>query len=136
MKINNPTKDNMTTPELILRWAQSVFKALTGGLTFGQPGNTTGGVVTDSAGIYNSFIPDNFDCKLLYIGAVGSGSALLWANSNTGQAFNHGLQRQPIGFFVVYKTKACDVYSTATPTKDTITLAITDDTAKTIVLIF
>lgn len=133
MKIINPTLDNMSNVRQLLRWAQSVFKALTHGIAFAQPGNSTS---QDSAGRYNVFQQDNLDCVLLYIGAHGSGATLSWAASNTGQAINHGLQRQPIGFFPVYKTKTCDVYATATPTANTITLAITDDTAMTILVVF
>jgi len=114
----------------VLRWAQSVYKAMTGGLSFGQPSGQAAG------GVYNAFTPDNFNNVILYIGANGSGSTLSWTASNTGQAFNHGLQRQPIGFLTLYKNKTCDIYSTATPTTNNITLAVTDDTATTIIMVF
>lgn len=130
MQINNPTKNNLNTFAQVLRWAQSVYKALQGGLSFGQPNGQA------ASGVYNTFTQDNFDGILMYIGALGSGATNVWAATNTGQAFNHGLQRQPIGFLVVYKDKTCDVYSTATPTTNLITLAITDDTANTIILVF
>ena len=130
MQIINPTHNNLNTFTQVLRWAQSVYKATTHGLAFAQP-------ATQAAnGVYNTFTQDNIDCVLLYIGAVGSGATHAWAASNTGQGFNHGLLRQPIGFIVVYKTKTCDVYATTTPTTNLITLATTDDTAQTTIMVF
>jgi hypothetical protein len=126
----NPTQNNTNTFKQVLRWAQSVFKVLAGAVAIAQPAGQASG------GVYNAFNKDNVDCVLLYIGAHGSGASIVWNANNTGQAINHGLLRQPIGFIVVYKTKTCDVYSTATPTSDNITLAITDDTATTIVMVF
>ena len=120
----------MKTIANVLRWAQSVYKALNGALTFGNP------TKQDANGVYNAFTSDNSSCVLLYIGANGSGATLSWLASNTGQAINHGLLRQPIGFIPIYKSKTCDIYSTATPTTNNITLAITDDTAMTIVMVF
>jgi hypothetical protein len=114
----------------VLRWAQSVYKVLNGAVAIAQPAGQAAG------GVYNKFTKDNLDCVLLYIGAVASGSPLLWTANNTGQAFNHGLLRQPIGFIVVYKSAACDVYSTVTPTSDNITLATTNDAATTIIMVF
>lgn len=130
MNINNPTKNNMSTAEQILRWAQSVYKALNGGLTFGNP------TAQAVSGVWNAFQQDNFNGVYLYVGSNLSGASLTWFTNNTGKAFNHGLQRQPIGWIVIYKDKACDIYSTATPTKDIITLAITDNSANTIILVF
>jgi hypothetical protein len=133
MQIINPSSSNMKTVANVLRWAQSVFKMSNGATAIAQPGQ---GASQDANGVYNEFIKDNVDCVLLYIGANGSGATLSWAASNTGQAINHGLLRQPIGFIPVYKNKTCDIYSTATPTTNNITLAITDDTATTIVMVF
>lgn len=130
MQIINPTQNNTGTFAQILRWAQSVYKALTHSIAFAQPSGQAAG------GVYNAFTQDNVDCVLLYIGALGSGATITWAASNTGQAINHGLLRQPIGFIVVYKSKTCDVYSTATPTVNNITLAITDDSAQTTIMVF
>src|SRR5271167_3653094 len=115
MNITEPSSSNMSTFTLVLRWAQSVYKALNGALSFGNP------TTQASSGVYNKFTQDNFGCVLLYIGASGSGSTLSWVASNTGQAINHGLQRQPVGFIPVYKSKTCDIYSTATPTSNNIT---------------
>lgn len=131
MQIINPTKDNLSTIAQILRWAQSVYKCLNKGVSIAQPAGSQ-----DSAGRFNTFNQDNLDCVLLYIGAAGSGANLVWNANNVAQQFNHGLLRQPIGSFVVYKTKTCDVYNTATPTANTISLANTDSTATTIVVVF
>jgi hypothetical protein len=130
MQINNPTKSNMGTFQQVLRWAQSVYKMSQGAVGIAQPKGQA------ASGVYNAFDKDNVDCVLLYIGANGSGAAITWAATNTGQAINHGLLRQPIGFSIQYKDKTCDVYSTATPTLNVITLAITDDTANTIIKVF
>lgn len=130
MQIINPTKNNFSTFAQVLRWAQSVYKATQHAIGIAQPNGQA------ASGVYNTFQQDNLDCVLLYIGANGSGAAIVWGASNTGQQINHGLQRQPIGFIVVYKDKTCDVYSTATPTTNYVTLAITDDTANTIVMVF
>jgi hypothetical protein len=131
MKIINPTSGDFSAFSGILRWAQSVFKAMQHGVGIAQPAGTQ-----DSAGRYNSFVQDNLDCVLLYIGANGSGATFTWGTNNVGQSFNHGLQRQPIGFIPVYKSKTCDIYSPTTPTKNNINLAITDVTTTTIVLVF
>jgi hypothetical protein len=130
MKIVGVDRNNFGTPEGILRWAQSVFKAMTHSIAFAQPNGQ------DAAGRYNAFTQDNIDCILLYIGASGSGSTLSWSASNTPQTFNHGLLRQPIGFIVAFKNKTCDIYCPTTPTKDIISLANTDASATTIVMVF
>lgn len=130
MNINNPTKNNMSTAEQVLRWAQSVYKALNGGLTFGQP------IAQAASGVWDTFQQDNTNGVLLYIGANLSGEPLVWGPSNTGKAFNHGLHRQPIGWLVCYKDRACDIYATAPPTADIITLAITDSLTNTIIYVF
>jgi hypothetical protein len=120
----------INTGNRVLRWAQSVFKSLNAGLTFASPTAQAAG------GVYNKFVQDNFDGVMLYIGANASGATITWAATNVGQAINHGLHRQPIGFLVTYKDKTVDVYSTATPDVNNITLATTDDTVNTIVFIF
>lgn len=130
MQINNPTKNNLNTFQQVLRWAQSVYKAMQGGL-----GIAVGSTQAPS-GIYDGFTQDNVNCNLVYVGANGSGAAITWAASNTGQAINHQLFKQPVGFLVVFKDKTCDVYSTATPNSNTWDLAITDDTANTIIMFF
>lgn len=127
---NNPTQGNLNTWATLLRWAQSVYKALDNAISFGQ------GSGQAMSGVFNEFTTDNIQCKILYIGASGSGAPLFWSADNVGQPFNHGLLRQPIGFIPIYKSKTCDIYSTATPTKDVITLATTDDSATTIVMVF
>jgi hypothetical protein len=130
MKILDVDRNNFGTFDGIFRWAQSVFKAMSHAVAIAQPNGQ------DSAGRYNAFLQDNIDCILLYIGASGSGSTLSWGTANTPEPINHGLLRQPIGFIVVFKNKACDVYCPTTPTKDTISLAVTDATATTIVMVF
>lgn len=130
MQIIQPTRNNLNTFTQLLRWAQSVFKAMTHSIAFAQP------TAQASTGVYNTFVQDNIDGVMLYVGANGSGAPIFWAGTNVGQNINHGLQRQPIGFFPVYKNKTCDIYSTATPTTNVISLAVTDDTATVILFVF
>ena len=130
MKITNPDH-TLIKDRGILRWAQSVAKAITTGLSFGQP---TG---TNVAGIYNAFMQDNLDGVLIRIGAFGGSEIYNWPGSNIGLAINHGLQRQPIGFLVCDLDAAATIYRTVTPpTPDLITLAITVSTTNATVYIF
>lgn len=130
MRQINPSQSNFNKTGGALRNAQSVYKSLSGGIAQAQP---TG---TDATGVYNQFQQDNGDGIMLRIGSSSSSEPIKWAASNTGLAINHGLQRQPIGFYIADKDKTCDVYRTAVPNINTITLAITDATANVTVYIF
>lgn len=130
MNITQPTQNNLNTFQQVLRWAQSVFKALNAGLTFSSP------KTQDANGVWNTFVQDNFNGVILYVGAAGSGAPVAWVTSNAGKSINHGLHRQPVGFIPIYKTKTCDVYSTATPSANLITLACTDASAQVTLFIF
>lgn len=129
MKPINPSQTSIHNPGGVLRVQQSVHKALVGGIQDAQP---TG---TDATGVYNKFEQDNGSGVMLRIGGSASTEPLKWAGSNIALVINHGLLKQPIGFHVRDKDKTCDVYRTAVPTKDTISLACTDGTANVTVYI-
>jgi hypothetical protein len=126
----NPSTSNYNKKDGPLRQAQSVFKALNGSISLAQP------VGTNASGIYNKFIPDNGDGVMLRVGGSASSETIKWTGSNVGLAINHGLQRQPIGFYVVDKDATCDVYRIGTPNTNTITLACTVGTVNTTIYIF
>lgn len=125
----NPSNINFNKHDGALRNAQSVFKVLNGGVQEAQPTST------DTLGVYNRFEADNGSGVMLRIGASGSTEPIKWVASNVGLVINHGLHRQPIGFQLWDKDKTCDVYRTAVPTIDTITLACTDATVNVTVYI-
>jgi len=130
MQAINPSQSNFNKPEGALRNAQSVYKALNGGVALAQPAGT------DASGVYNSFVPDNGNGVMIRVGGSGSTEPVKWAGSNVPLAINHGLQRQPIGFIVCDKDATCDVYRTAVPDTNTITLACTVGTVNTTIYIF
>lgn len=130
MKVLNPQHMQAEITPEHLRWAQSVHKSLTGGVDMGIP---TG---TNSAGVYNTFDKGNSSGVLIRVGAASSSEAIKWTASNTAIAINHGLGRQPIGFKIVDKDKSMDVFRTAPPDNNVISLAPTDATANVTVYIF
>jgi len=91
-----------------------------------------------NAGVYTGFDKGNSSGVLIRIDAHGSsnpGVTYTWPSSG-GVKISHGLGRQPIGFKIVDKDKAVDVYRTAPPDKDFITLAATDISASVTVYVF
>lgn len=130
MKPITPTQSIFKTPGGPLRVQQSTFKMANGGIADASP------VGTDATGVYNKFQQDNGNGVMLRIGSSSSSEPIHWVTSNVGVAINHGLQRQPIGWYVADKDKTCDIYRTAVPNSNTITLACTDATANCTVYIF
>lgn len=126
----NPSLGNHSTPQGILRQAQSVYKVLQNGLADAQP---TG---QDAAGVFNQFEQDNGNGVMLRIGAAGSEEKIQWVTVDVGVVINHGLHRQPIGFYLADKDANCDVYRTVPPDANTITLACTNVDASVTVYIF
>ena len=116
------------TPEH-MRWTQSVYKTLNAGVDMGVP------LSQNTAGVYNKFQQGNSSGILLRIGATGGSESYNWPASGS-LVINHGLGRQPIGFKIVDKDKTVDVFRTAAPTVQTITLQPTDHTANVTVYIF
>jgi len=116
------------TPEH-LRWAQSVDKTLQGGIDMGTP---TG---KNSAGVYNTFDVGNSSGVLIRVGSNTSSEAVKW--DGTGAVtINHGLKKQPIGFKIVDKDATVDVWRTAVPTVDVISLKSSSATVNVTLYIF
>ena len=119
-----------------LQWSQSVHKTLNGGVDMGVP------IGKDSNGVYNQFNTGNSTGVLIRIGAAASSEPYKWTVANVGVSLNHalvdqnGTPRQPIGFKIVDKDKAMDVYRVGTPTTTNIILAPTDPTANVTVYVF
>jgi hypothetical protein len=122
------------------QWTQSIQQVLTGNVDMGTP---TGTAAPSSAGVnsgvFTQFTQGNQTGVLIRIAANGvtdTGASYNWAVTGTGVVINHGLLRQPIGFKLVDKDKTVDVYRTAAPDSNQITLASTDNTASVTVYVF
>jgi hypothetical protein len=139
MKPYDPNTFAPSLPTVHRQWIQTVQQTLTGNVDMGTPtGNapTSAGV---NAGVYTQFEQGNGSGILIRIAASGvlnTGASYNWAGTGTGIVINHGLQRQPIGFHVVDQDKAVQVYRTAPPTNQTVTLASSDNTASVTVYVF
>ena len=129
MKPINPSKTSLHNSAGSLRVQQSTYKVLTGAVQDAQP---TG---TDATGVYNKFETDNGSGVMLRIGSSASSEPIKWVTSNVPIVVNHGLLRQPLGFHLRDKDKTCDVYRTAVPNSNTISLACTDATANVTIYI-
>jgi hypothetical protein len=127
------------------QFVQSVNNVLNANVDMGTPtGNapSTSGV---NAGVYTQFNQGNGSGKLIRIAAQGvtdSGADYQWGAVNTGIVINHGLKdssgsfRQPIGFHVADADGPLQVYRTAPPDTNQITLAPTDNTKSVTVYVF
>jgi len=128
-----------TLPTVHRQWLQSAQEVFQGHVDMGTiVGNapTTAGI---NAGVATQFAKGNGSGILIRIAANGvtdTGAPYNWSASNTGIVINHGLQRQPIGYHVVDMDKVVQVYRTAAPDTQTITLAPSDNTASVTVYIF
>jgi hypothetical protein len=142
MKPFDPNAFAHELPDLHRQFVQSVNQVLNKNVDMGTPtGNTPTNVGTYgiNAGVYNQFQQGNGSGVLIRIaahGLAGSGASYNWAGAGVGIVLNHGLLRQPIGFKIVDKDKAVDVYRTAAPDQNQITLACTDITASVTVYVF
>jgi hypothetical protein len=116
------------TPEH-LRWAQSVNRALTGGVDMGEP---TG---KNPSGVYNTFNTGNSSGVLIRVGAHGGAEPVQW-DATGNVTINHGLGRQPIGFKLVDKDNTVDVWRTAVPTTLVIALKTSSGAVNVTVYIF
>lgn len=136
----NPQNHSSKIPPEQLGWAQSIHKVLNGGVDMGTPtgqDTTTGAGI--NAGVYTQFDRGNSSGTLIRIAANGSsntGASYTWGAVNVGIPVKHGLDRQPIGFFVADADKDVRVYRTAAPDATQITLAPTDNTASVTVYVF
>lgn len=131
MKPTNPSMQTIKTPASQLRLAKSTFKTLNGGLTYGVP---TG--LKDSTGCYSEFNIDNINNNIIRIGANGTQNGSYQFDATGAVKINHGLQRQPIGFKILDKDQSCDIFRTATPDSNFISLKCSVINANVTVEIF
>jgi hypothetical protein len=121
------------------QWVQSVNEGLNGNVDMGTPISNAPSTSGVNAGVYTQFNRGNGSGVLVRIAAEGitdSGAPYNWGASLTGIPINHGLGRQPIGFHVVDSDGQIQVYRTAPPTNQLITLAPSDNTKSVTVYIF
>lgn len=124
------------------QFVQSVKQVLSANVDMGTAtGNTPVNVGTYgiNAGVSSQFVQGNGSGVLIRIaahGVSGTGASYNWGTTGVGIVINHGLLRQPLGFKIVDKDKTVDVYRTAAPDANQITLASTDNTASVTVYVF
>lgn len=138
-KTLNPSSFIHTLTDPMKKWVQSVHKELNGSVDMGSPapGSPVGTGI--NAGVPGQYQKGNSSGVLIRIaahGSSGTGASNTWAGTGVGIVINHGLLRQPVGFKIVDKDKAVDVYRTAAPDPNQITLASTDNTASVTVYVF
>lgn len=126
----NPTREKFQNFHNTLRWAQSVYKALNGGISIAI------GRGTDASGVYNTFDTTNGSGKMVRIGAVASSEPLKW-NSGTSQAtIIHQLGTKPTGFHVTDLDGNAVIWRVGTPTTTQITLQISNTAINATVYVF
>jgi hypothetical protein len=138
MKTYNPSVLSNRVDNETRIWMQSMHKTLNSGIDMGSPTSAHKADGSINAGVYTQFDRGNSSGILIRIGATGStgsGTTLTWPSSG-GLKIAHGLNRQPIGFKIVDKDKTVDVYRTAPPDTNSITLAPTDPSASVTLYIF
>ena len=121
------------------QFVQSVNNVLNGAIDMGTPTGNAPDSSGINAGVYTQFDRGNGSGVLIRIAAVGvtnSGAPYRWLATATGLVINHTLKRKPIGFHVVDQDGQCQVYRTAPPNENTITLATSDDTVSVTVYVF
>jgi hypothetical protein len=132
MQTVRPSQQTTKTQSGLIRLMGSVYSALSGGLTYGSP---TG--VLDSTGCLSEFTTDNVNNTIVRIGANGSTNGQYQWSSGGVAVINHGLQRQPIGFKILDKDGACDIYRTGgAPTNNLIQLTCSVPSVNATVEIF
>ena len=143
MKTVNPVDFAMGLPATVYKWAESLHKAVNGGISLGEP------VSKNPQGFYNEFDGGNSNGVLVRVGPSGGTEKYNWTTSNTPIVIQHGLvdsnrqPRQPIGYKIVDTqwggTGAVPhVYQSATtpPTTSTITVAPNNAAAGHLLYIF
>lgn len=126
-------------PMVHRQWVQSVQGVLQSNVDMGTPAGSAPSTAGVNAGVYTQFKRGNGSGVLIRIAANGvtdTGAPYSWGASAAGIEINHGLGRQPIGFHVVDQDKAVQIYRTAPPTDQSITLAPSDNSASVTVYIF
>jgi hypothetical protein len=126
----NPTRGKIVNFEQNLRFAQSVYTSLNGGITLAS------GRSTDATGVYNKFDMANGSGKMVRIGATGSTEPLKW-NSGTSQAtIIHQLGTKPTGFLITDLDGNAVIWRVGAPTNTQITLQISVNTVNATVYVF
>lgn len=126
----NPTREKFQNFHNVLRWSQSVYKSLNGGISIAT------GHSTDANGVYNTFDTTNGSGKMVRIGASGSTEPLKW-NAGTSQVtITHQLGTKPTGFHVTDLDGDARVWRVGTPTNTSITLQISNNAINATVYIF
>ena len=94
----------------------------------------------DASGQAATFTQDNGNGVMIRVGAVGNphGLAQFWTANNTPTIIVHNLGRVPLGYYVVRKSAACDIFdgTVAAWTTANISLETTNDAADTTIYIF
>jgi hypothetical protein len=134
---------NTFAPSLALahrQWVQSTNDVVNGGIEIGTPAANSPSATTGvNAGVPTQYERANGSGVMIRIDANGvtnTGASYNWGATSTGIAIKHGLQRVPIGFHVVDQDGSIQVYRTAPPTDQVITLAPSDNTKSVTVYIF
>lgn len=139
-KCYDPNSFAQDLPMLHRQFVQSVNTVLNGSVDMGTPTGNAPDSAGVNAGVYTQFQRGNGSGVLVRIAAynvVNTGAVYNWASSGgTGVVIKHKLQRKPIGFHVVDSDKQVQVYRTAAPDDQQITLATSDNTASVTVYVF
>jgi hypothetical protein len=130
MKPIDPTFVHFQDLKGVLRWAQSIFKSLTGNISLAT------GNLQDSNGIYTTFNSDNGDGIMVRVGAAGSGLKYTWDAGTSQVTIDHALGRQPIGFILCDLDKNAVIWRVIPPTAQFMELQTSDNTCSATVYIF
>lgn len=139
MKPYDPNTFAPSLPTVHRQWIQTVQQTLTGNVDMGTPTGNAPASAGVNAGVYTQFQQGNGSGVLIRIAANGvadTGAPYNWGATGADVVINHGLQRQPIGFHVVDQDNPVQVYRTAPPTDQTLTLASSDNTVSVTVYVF
>lgn len=138
-KVLNPNSIKSTISPEEFRLQTSIHKALSGNLDLGTVVANAPSSAGANANVATQFGKGNGSGILIRVAAHGNtsqGAPYTWGAVNTGIVLKHGLQRVPVGYIICDKDKAVDIYRTAPPDLNQITLAPTDNTASVTVYIF
>jgi hypothetical protein len=125
----NPQAGVFNSTNKILRWAQSVYKALSGGIIFAT------GRGSDSNGVFNTFDNASGDGIMVRVGATGGTEPTQW-NGSSQATIALLLGRKPTGWILCDIDKAANIFRVGAPTTTSLTLQTSDATCSITVWIF
>jgi hypothetical protein len=127
----NPTRTKFNNFNEVLRWAQSIYQSISGGITLAL------GKGSDINGVYNTFDKTNGDGIMVRVGAAASAEAIKW-DAGTGQASIavNTLGRKPTGWIICDIDRPASIYRNAPPTTSSLILKTSDTTCSITVWIF